>query len=216
MEEKPSRLLALSVVLLIVGAIAVLLPFPLRIWLFPQPTQRVLAGTVQLEFRREINKPEIQTQLQAKRRELIQLKLKQAELEQTNNAVEIARISEQIKQKDREIKDILYQLYEPVGLTEKNVKNAFATLDQSNTWNVAIEFDSEGAEKFAELTKNMAGTGRTIGIFLNQELISAPVVDAQYAETGIIGGRAVISGNFTVKSAYELAVKLRGETSATP
>jgi preprotein translocase subunit SecD len=214
--EKPSGLLAVSVVLLM-GAIAVVFPFPLRILLFPQPIQRVLAGTVQLEFRREINKPEIQTQLQARRTELMQLKLKQAELEQTNNAAEIARISQQIKQKDREIKDLLYQLYEPVGLTQKNVKNAFATPDKTNNWwNVAIEFDSEGAEKFAQLTKSVAGTGRAIGIFLNNELISSPIVDAQYAQTGIIGGRAVITGHFTAKSADELAVQLRGGNSAIP
>ncbi|XWK87757.1 MAG: hypothetical protein U7127_26805 [Phormidium sp.] len=214
--EKPSRLLAVSVVLLI-GAIAVVFPFPLRILLFPQPIQRVLAYTVQLEFRREINKPEIQTQLQARRTELIQLKLKQAQLEQTNNGAEIARISEQIKQKEQEIKELLYQLYESVGLTEKNVKNAFATPDKTNnSWDVTIEFDREGAEKFAQLTKSVAGTGRSIGIFLNNELISSPIVDAQYAETGILGGRAVITGNFTAKSADELAMQLRGGNSAIP
>lgn len=214
--EKPSSLLAVSVVLLI-GAIAVVFPFPLRILLFPQPMQRVLAGVVQLEFRREINKPEIQTQLQARRTELIQLKLKQAQLEQTNNGAEIARISEQIKQKEQEIKELLYQLYESVGLTEKNVKNAFATPDKTNnSWDVMIEFDREGAEKFAQLTKSVAGTGRSIGIFLNNELISSPIVDAQYAETGILGGRAVIRGNFTAKSADELAMQLRGGNSAIP
>lgn len=213
--KKPSSLLVLSVVLLM-GAIAFIFPFPLRLLLFPQQSQRVLAATVQLEFRRETNNPGVKAQLQVKRAELIQLKLKQSELEQTNNRAEIAKIAEEINQKNQEIQALIYQLYEPVGLTEKNVKDAFATPDQNNNWSVTIEFDSEGAKKFTELTKSMAGTGRTVGIFLNQELISAPIVDAQYAETGIMGGKAVITGNFTAKSADELAVQLRGGNSATP
>ncbi|MFB2934443.1 hypothetical protein ACE1B6_04125 [Aerosakkonemataceae cyanobacterium BLCC-F154] len=211
--KKPSLFLALGVVLLM-GAIATVLPLPLRLFLFPQNFQRVLAATVQLEFRREINNPEIKAQLQVKRTELIQLKLQQSELEQTNNVAEIARISQEITQKNQEIQALLYQMYEPVGLTEKNVKNALATPDQNNSWSVTIEFDSEGAKKFAELTKSIAGTGRTIGIFLNQELISTPIVDVQYAETGIMGGKAVIMGNFTAKSADRLAVQLRGGSSA--
>lgn len=212
--EKPSRLLA-PIVVFLMGAIAVLLPFPLRIFLFTQQSQRVLAAEVQLEFRREINKPEVKAQLQVRQTELMQLKLKQAELSQTNNAADMARISQQINQKNQEIQALLFQLYESVDLTQKNVKDAFATPDRSNNWNVEIQFDSEGAKKFAQLTQSVAGTGRSIGIFVNKELISAPVVDAQYAETGIIGGRAAIAGNFTAKSAYELAVQLRG-ASASP
>ena len=74
-----------------------------------------------------------------------------------------------------------------------------------------IYFDNEGAQRFAELTKNIALTGRSIGIFLDNDLISAPVVDdPRLAETGITGGSAVITGNFTVETANDLAVQLRG------
>jgi len=55
-----------------------------------------------------------------------------------------------------------------------------------------------------------------LGIFLDQRLLSAPVVDARYAETGITGGTASISGNFTTQSANDLAVQLRGGALPVP
>lgn len=176
----------------------------------PQEAERVLGGTAQLEFRQQANKPEVQAQLQVRQVELIQLDQKKAELANSNDEAAIAANAAQIKQKTAEIQALQLQLFESVGLTGKNLTNAEPQTDQSNQWNVAIEFDNEGAEKFAQLTKNIAGTGRGIGIFLDNELISSPVVDVQYANTGIVGGRAVISGNFTTKTAYELAVQLRG------
>ncbi|HEY9295757.1 MAG TPA: protein translocase subunit SecD [Phormidium sp.] len=176
----------------------------------PQEAERVLGGTAQLEFRGQTNKPEVQAQLQVRQIELIQLQQKQAELAKSNDEAAIAANAAQIKQKTAELQALQLQLYESVGLTGKNLTNAAPQTDQSNEWNVAIEFDNEGGEKFAQLTKNIAGTGRAIGIFLDNELISSPVVDAQYAKTGIAGGKAVISGNFDTKTAYELAVQLRG------
>ena len=73
-----------------------------------------------------------------------------------------------------------------------------------NRWEVAINFDNPGGKKFAELTKNLAGTGRSIGIFLDNELISAPVVGPEFADTGISGGQAVITGNFDLEGARRL------------
>jgi preprotein translocase subunit SecD len=176
----------------------------------PQEAERVLGGTAQLEFRQEVNKPEVQSQLQVRQIELIQLQQQQAELAKGNDQAAIAANAAQIKQKTAEIQALQSQVYESIGLTGKNLTNAAPQIDERNQWNVAIEFDSEGGEKFAQLTKNIAGTGRSIGIFLDDRLISYPSVDAEYANTGIIGGRARISGNFDTKAAYELAVQLRG------
>lgn len=67
---------------------------------------------------------------------------------------------------------------------------------------------------FAEQTKALAGTGRAIGIFLDDVLLSAPIVDITYAETGIEGGEATISGNFTAEAAQELEQQLK--TGALP
>ncbi|MFB2934442.1 protein translocase subunit SecD [Aerosakkonemataceae cyanobacterium BLCC-F154] len=176
----------------------------------PQEAERVLGGTAQLEFRQETNKPEIQAQLQVRQTELALLQQQKAELAKINDPAAIAANAAQIKQKVAEVQALQLQVYESVGLTGKNLKTAAPQTDQGNQWNVAIEFDNEGAEKFAQLTKNIAGTGRAIGIFLDNQLISSPIVDAQYANTGIAGGRAIISGNFDTKTAYELAVQLRG------
>lgn len=76
-------------------------------------------------------------------------------------------------------------------------------------WEILIEFNQQGTQEFADLTRQVAGTGRSVGIFINGNLVSAPVVDAAYAETGITGGKAVISGSFTAEQANDLALQLR-------
>jgi preprotein translocase subunit SecD len=66
---------------------------------------------------------------------------------------------------------------------------------------VAITFNDEGAQLFADITK--ANVGKQLAIFLDGELLSAPRIN----ET-IVGGTAVISGSFTAESAKELAENL--------
>lgn len=72
---------------------------------------------------------------------------------------------------------------------------------------VAIQFDSEGAKLFGEITKR--NINRPLAIFVGGELISAPNVNAE-----ITGGQAVISGNFELQEAQELARDLN--TGAIP
>jgi preprotein translocase subunit SecD len=79
-----------------------------------------------------------------------------------------------------------------------------------NSWEIFLRFDVGGGEKFAELSKNLAGTGRSIGIFLDNQLLSAPTVGPEFAQAGITGGAAVITGNFTAETANEIAIQLRG------
>lgn len=79
-----------------------------------------------------------------------------------------------------------------------------------------VRFDSQGAELFAQLTKEIAGTGRSLGIFLDDRLISAPTVAVEYAETGIVGGSAEISGGFTAQTANDLAIQLQGGAARSP
>jgi protein-export membrane protein SecD len=100
---------------------------------------------------------------------------------------------------------------EVVKLSGKNLTHAELQFDGSNQISggkpiVALQFDEEGAELFAELTKNNAG--RSIPIFVDGIMISDPTVDLEYAKTGITGGKAVISGKFTVKEAKDLAGRL--------
>lgn len=183
----------------------------------PEQAERVLGGTAQLEFRRENNNQELTAELNVRQQELRQLLAKQVELENGGDQAAIAQNQAALTQKNEQINGLFDKLYERIGLGGKNLKEAYAQPEQSgNNWNVGISFDQPGGEKFAELTKNLAGTGRSIGIFLDERLISAPVVGPEFAQTGITGGNAVITGRFTAEAANELAVQLRGGSLPVP
>jgi len=173
----------------------------------PQQAERVLGGTAQLDFRRQKPGTDVQQiqQLYLVREQLVALR------QQPNT-------DPQQLQKDLQQTDAaLAAFYEPTGLTGKNLKDAVAQpLPAGNQWQVAIRFDAEGGKKFAELTQSIAGTGRTLGIFLDNTLISFPTVSAEFAAAGITGGAAVITGNFTAESAQDLAVQLRGGALPVP
>ncbi len=68
---------------------------------------------------------------------------------------------------------------------------------------VQLKFTDEGAEKFADATKEAAINRTSIRIYVDGVLVSSPSVDSQYAETGITGGEAIISGSFTKFSEAE-------------
>ena len=177
----------------------------------PEQAEKVLGGTAQLEFKAQ--KPGTETQLFAYQQSQQELLAKQAELTKTEDKAAI----------DKNIADLqnnysaISELFESKGLGGRNLKDAFGEPTQSsNNWNVAIRFDDEGGKLFADLTKNLAGTGRSIGIFLDNKLISAPNVGVEFAKTGISGGAAVITGNFTPQAATELSVQLRGGALPVP
>ncbi|MGK7912544.1 MAG: protein translocase subunit SecD [Synechococcus sp.] len=109
------------------------------------------------------------------------------------------------------------QIFEPARLTGAQLQSATILSPQSTNngnWGVEIRFDREGASTFADITRELAGTGRGLGIFLDGNLISAPGVNAEQNPNGIIGGVASITGQFTVDEARDLAVKL--EAGALP
>ncbi|MGB5771105.1 MAG: protein translocase subunit SecD [Crocosphaera sp.] len=180
----------------------------------PEQAERVLGGTAQLEFRqqRQGTEGQLNAEFTIKRQKDAELAiLRQGE----PTPEEVERITELTESLEVSNTAIL-ELFESVGLSGKNLKNARYGPSQGIEWEVIIDFDNEGGKKFAELTKNIAGTGRSIGIFLDDVLISAPVVGAQFATTGITGGSAVITGNFTAETANELAVQLRGGSLPFP
>jgi preprotein translocase subunit SecD len=67
---------------------------------------------------------------------------------------------------------------------------------------VSITFNAEGGRRFARTTQENAG--RPFAIIVDDQVISAPNINEP-----ILGGRAQISGGFTVESANELAIALR-------
>lgn len=183
----------------------------------PEQAERVLGGTAVLEFRRQTPNDEVQAQLNVRQQELSQLLLEQAALEESGDEEALAASQAAVQEKSEQIQSLYEQLYERTGLTGKNLENAYPQPAQAgDNWNVGLDFDAEGAKLFAELTKSLAGTGRTLGIFLDRQLISSPIVPPEFAETGITGGRAVIQGRFSVQEANDLAVQLRGGALPVP
>ncbi len=74
---------------------------------------------------------------------------------------------------------------------------------------VSFKFDSAGARRFGEATKE--NVGKRFAIVLDNKVISAPVI-----REAILGGQGIISGNFTVQSASDLALLLRAGALPAP
>jgi preprotein translocase subunit SecD len=96
-----------------------------------------------------------------------------------------------------------YLLKKRAAVGGESLTNAQPSTD-SRTGEVVVNFrfDNRGARKFAEITK--ANVGKPFAIVLDGKVISAPVI-----REPILGGSGQISGNFTFKSANELALLLR-------
>ncbi|MGH7036951.1 MAG: protein translocase subunit SecD [Stellaceae bacterium] len=80
---------------------------------------------------------------------------------------------------------------------------------QGNEAVVSFRFDAEGARRFGDATQ--ANVGKELAIVLDNKVISAPVI-----KEAILGGNGIISGNFTVQSASDLALLLRAGALPAP
>ncbi len=181
----------------------------------PETAERRLQGTAKLEFRQQRQGTEGDLAAEQQNRQLLQLQL--ATLAQSGAASSNTEEITQLKKSLTASNAAILSFFDSVGLTGANLQDARPQPNQTgNAWEVAINFDDEGGKKFAELTKNLAGTGRSLGIFLDDELISAPTVGVQFADLGITGGRAVITGNFDLESANDLAIQIRGGSLPFP
>lgn len=151
-------------------------------------------------------KPDTEDELAQGIEALQRLLVEQNTLRQTNKLSEAEALQTQID----EARATLISLFEPGEITGEMLLDAQAVeITGFNTWEVRIWFDSQGTALFAEQTKAIAGTGRAIGVFLDDVLLSAPVVEIAFAESGIEGGEASIAGNFTQQAAEELEIQLK-------
>ena len=108
-------------------------------------------------------------------------------------------------------------LFIKTDLSGKDLINAGRRQEQTNNnWEVSLSFSNEGGEKFAEITKSIAGTNQLLSIVLDGESISEASVGSQFINTGITGGSATISGNFSAENARELEVQLKGGSLPLP
>lgn len=104
----------------------------------------------------------------------------------------------------------IFRLTKDTGLTGKDVRKAQVTFNSENAEpSVQLSFNDEGASKFADITKR--NVGKLVGIFLDADLLTAPVV-----QTEILDGTAIITGQFTVESAKSLAVSINSGALPVP
>ena len=95
-----------------------------------------------------------------------------------------------------------------VMVSGENLVDAQATF-QDNQPVVSFRFDSVGARRFGDATRD--NVGRRFAIVLDNKVISAPVI-----REPILGGSGIISGSFSVESAQDLALLLRAGALPAP
>jgi len=111
----------------------------------------------------------------------------------------------------------IVDLFQPAVFTGKDLTGAGRQQQQTGTgWDVTLTFNRQGGERFAELTKAIAGTGRLLGIVLDGRSISEASVGPEFKAAGITGGAASITGNFSADEARDLEVQLRGGSLPLP
>ncbi|MCD6500693.1 protein translocase subunit SecD [bacterium] len=107
-----------------------------------------------------------------------------------------------------EIKEEPY--FKPTKLTGRYLKKALLSFNQTTFEpQVLLEFNSEGSRIFKELTEK--NVGKRLAIYIDDVLISAPVV-----REPISGGKAQITGRFSVDEAKELVRNLNAGALPVP
>ncbi|TRZ52549.1 protein translocase subunit SecD [bacterium] len=92
-------------------------------------------------------------------------------------------------------------VYASTELTGQFLKKSSLDLSQFGEPKVALEFNDQGKDLFAKITKE--NVGKTVAIYLDGSPISAPRVNEE-----IDSGNAVISGSFTIEEAKTLVGRL--------
>lgn len=88
-----------------------------------------------------------------------------------------------------------------VEIVGEQLAEAQQGADQYNVVGVNIRFDASGARRFGAITRGHVG--QRFAMILDGKVLSAPVI-----RVPILDGRAIITGDFNVKSAQALAVNL--------
>lgn len=94
-------------------------------------------------------------------------------------------------------------------LTGDMLTNAQYSPDQTGGSAVSFRFNTIGAKRFCDLSRE--NVGRLFAIVLDNEIISAPRINE-----AICGGAGQISGNFSIKEANDLALLLRAGALPAP
>ena len=110
---------------------------------------------------------------------------------------------------ERDGKTIYLAVKKQIILGGENLVDAQPGFDEYNRPNINFKFDSLGAKKFADATKN--NVGKVFAIVLDNKIIMAP-----HISTPILDGRGSITGSFTVQQAQDLALLMRAGALPAP
>lgn len=100
--------------------------------------------------------------------------------------------------------------YISTGLNGSQLKRATVQFQgQTNEPVIALEFNKDGADLFAKLTRE--NLNKTIAIYLDGSVLSAPRVQSE-----IVDGNAIITGRFTIEEAKTLAMRLNSGALPIP
>lgn len=100
--------------------------------------------------------------------------------------------------------------FEATGLSGKQLKQSQVSFDQQlGQPIVVLQFNDEGKELFKQLTEE--SQGKRIAIYLDDEIISAPVVNDVIRD-----GQAIISGSFKLQEAKDLSRSLNAGALPVP
>lgn len=169
----------------------------------PAEAIREIGRTPYLEFK-EKKSEEIVKKIQEARKEVAQ---KAQELRKQGLSEE--EINEELRKLDNWLlatKDI----FKETPLTGKYLKKAELGFDQTTHQPlVLLQFNKKGAKIFEELTER--NVGKPLAIYIDRILISAPTVQEK-----ISGGKAQITGDFTINEAKELVRNLNAGALPVP
>ncbi len=122
--------------------------------------------------------------------------------------VKVRHILIRTKNKFNYVKPVSH--WKNTGLSGKQlIKSQVEFNPNTNEPEVSLEFNDQGKKLFSKITKE--NIGKKIAIFLDGSPISIPVVNEQ-----IRNGKAVITGNFSIKQARLLAERLNAGALPVP
>jgi len=96
---------------------------------------------------------------------------------------------------------VFMRMTKKTGLTGKHIKKSIIQFDDAGKPSVGLEFNSEGAKRFENITRE--NIGKPVGIFLDEFPLSIPTV-----QQVIVGGSAVITGEFSIDEAKQLSIAI--------
>ena len=96
-----------------------------------------------------------------------------------------------------------------VVVSGSQLDGAKGSYDENGAPAVSFSFKAAGAKEFANVTRE--NVGRRLAIVLDGKVLSAPTIN-----TPITGGQGMITGNFTMQAANDLALMLRAGALPAP